>query len=345
MALKARPLRKQSAFLGAAGLVSAAFFAAPSPAVGQDERPETETQSPLQIFQHREDLLFRVGYRLAVANAEFCDARVPATGMLVHDAAAYGDPRAVRALFNLSGDLAVQSVAPGSPASRAGLRVNDTLVAIAGKAIAETWQPTDPAWKRSQEIREYLDQQLQLGPVRLTWRDAAGMLREAVLEPVESCASRFELLTSSSKASADGDRVLVGEDFPGFGYAEDEFAAMVAHEMAHNLLGHLDYLEETGRKRRLVRLTERDADRLMPWLLVNAGYDPKAAIRFMRQWGPRHGGWIFRKRTHDGWDERIEFIEAEVKKIEAARTAGKMGKADWSLGFIGQSLATRDDGN
>jgi len=55
---------------------------------------------------------------------------------------------------------------------------------------------------------------------------------------------------------------------------------------------------------------------LMPWLLANAGYDPAAATRFMKRWGPIHDGGIFRKRTHDGWDERVEFIEAERALIE-----------------------------
>jgi len=48
-------------------------------------------------------------------------------------------------------------------------------------------------------------------------------------------------------------------------------------------------------------------------------------------WGPRHGGWIFRKRTHDGWDERVEFIEAELPLIAAAQA--ETGKADWRAHF------------
>ncbi len=86
-----------------------------------------------------------------------------------------------------------------------------------------------------------------------------------------------------------------------------------------------------------MRLTERDADRLMPWLLANAGYDPHAAARFMSRWGPRHGGGLLRKRTHDGWDERVEFIGAEIAVVE--RLMAEQGSADWSRHFVAQATA------
>ena len=70
---------------------------------------------------------------------------------------------------------------------------------------------------------------------------------------------------------------------------------------------------------------------MIPWLLANAGYDPAAATRFMERWGPSHDGGIFRSRTHDGWDERAEFIAAEVAKIEAHLAAGQL--ADWKTLF------------
>ena len=85
------------------------------------------------------------------------------------------------------------------------------------------------------------------------------------------------------------------------------------------------------RKRRAVRLTEREADRLMPWLLANAGYDPGAAHRFMVRWGKKHDPGVFRKRTHDGWDERAEFIAAEIPLVE--RLLKSEGHADWSRHF------------
>jgi len=134
-----------------------------------------------------------------------------------------------------------------------------------------------------------------------------------------------------NKAVADGNRVVIGIESPAFQYEEDELAALIAHELAHNLLGHTAWLDRNKRKRRHVRMTEREADRLIPWLLVNAGYDPRGGKRFFEKWGPRNDGWIFRARTHDGWDERAEFIEAEIPAIEALMA--EHGKADWRTHF------------
>jgi hypothetical protein len=134
------------------------------------------------------------------------------------------------------------------------------------------------------------------------------------------------------KAVADGQRVVIGIDFPAFAYPEDDvFAAVVAHELAHNVLEHDAWLDRNGRRRRHVRLTERAADRLMPWLLANAGYDPAAAVTFMTRWGSRHDAGLRVRRGHEGWDERAKAIAAEVPAITAL--LAQAARADWGRHF------------
>lgn len=296
-----------------------------------DLRDPDRAPVPLEIFQQNEDRLFRVGYRLATSNAPFCDGAVSVSGLLVHDAYSYGNPEAVRLLFRLSGDIGVQSVAEGSPAARAGIRQNDTILSVDGRSIAREWPRSEPRWKRVFAIRDAIDAALAKGSVAIGWQSPGGEPQEAVLEGVSACPTRFELIDSRKNAAADGERVLVGENFPGFGYDEPVFAAVIGHEMAHNVFRHPQTFNEIGWKRSLVRVSERDADRLMPWLLQNAGYDPQAAVTFMQTWGPRHGGGILRKRTHDGWDERVEFIEAEIAALR--RVLGEDGSVDWRTHF------------
>lgn len=275
--------------------------------------------------------LHEAGWRLATGNAAFCRDVVPATGLLLNDAAAYPDPAAARAALGLAGDIGVQAVATGSPAARAGLTPGTTVTAIGG-ADPSARPIADPRWQRLQAIRDALDATLaRNGAVTISWRMAGAMPVSATVASVPACRTRFEVAALGNRAVADGDRVVFGDRFAGFAYPGDLFAAAVAHELAHNVLRHRAWLDANGRSQRNVRRTEREADRLAPWLLANAGYDPTAMAAFMARWGPRHGGGLFRKRTHEGWDERVDAIKAELPLIAAVRSAS--GAADWAVHF------------
>lgn len=296
--------------------------------------PAMATPQPdpdLAELRARDRQLFTTGWRLASANAPFCAGAARALGFAVLDAGGFGDPEAVRRQLELSGDLAVGAVAPGSPAAAAGVLAGDTLVALNGAALVVRFPRAKPAWQRLIAVTKALDAAAAAGPVAVTLARPGAPERTITLVGVPACPSRFEVLDSGGKAAAEGTRVIFGRSFPGFGYPEAEFAAAVSHELAHNLLGHRIALDAKGRSLGNVRSTEREADRLMPWLLANAGYDPEAALRFMERWGPRHGGGLFRKRTHEGWDERAEAIRAEVGKVQALMA--NEGKADWARHF------------
>ncbi len=293
----------------------------------------------LTELQARDAQLFAIGWRLATANAPFCERAAPALGLSVLDAASFGNPAAVRAQLGLSGDLAVGAVAPGSPAQAAGLAANDTLIAVDGVALSERYPRAKPAWQRLIEVTAALDAAATRGPVLLTVARGDAPPRTVTVTGAPACPSRFEVLDSGGKAMAEGTRVIFGRSFVGFGYPEDEFAAAVAHEFAHNLLRHRARLDAAGRSLGNVRLTEREADRLMPWLLANAGIAPSAATRFMERWGPRHDGGLFRNRNHEGWDERADAIRAEVARVESLTAGG--GRADWSRHFERELLAER----
>lgn len=284
----------------------------------------------------RDRQLFATGWRLVSANAPFCTRAAPALGFAVFDAGGFGDPAKARRQLGLSADLGVSAVAPGSPAANAGVAPGDTLVALNGASLAERFPRAKPAWRRLVDVTAALDSAAAAGPVALTVASAGGTERTVTVRGTPACPTRFEVLDSGSAAMAEGTRVIFGRRFPGFAYAEPEFAAAVAHELAHNLLAHRATLDAKGRSLGNVRLTEREADRLMPWLLANAGWEPEAALRFMQRWGPRHGGGLFRNRNHEGWDERADAIRAEIAKVKAA-TASE-GRADWARHFSRETL-------
>ncbi|KPQ20653.1 MAG: hypothetical protein HLUCCX21_07625, partial [Porphyrobacter sp. HL-46] len=282
-------------------------------------------------YQDADQRLQDVGWTLARGNVGFCPRVIPSIGLQLQDMASYGAPEIARAALGLEGDFAVQTAARGSPAAQSGAFFRNREIAMLERLDPNRWPAGSEKmnWHRLVWAHDHIDAMLaEHGGIEIGFADGAA----ARVTPVEVCATRFELMGEGGKAVADGKRVVIGVDFPAFAYPEEDvFAAVVAHELAHNLLEHDAWLDRNRRSRRHVRRTEREADRLMPWLLANAGYDPAAAVTFMTRWGSRHDAGILMIRDHDGWDERAEFIAAELPLV--ADLVAREGRADWTAHF------------
>ena len=313
------------------GALAAVLFAVAVPAAAAPGLPVLRDR--LDTLQALDTRVQSVGWRLARANAPYCRRVAPAIGLQLFDAAGFADPTAVRAALELPGDIAVEAVAADSPAARAGLRPHLALRTVAGQPVAAL--PAVPAgdYARLVGLHDRVDSALlATGSVALT--DAAGGEIVVTGEPV--CVSKFEMTASGGKAAADGRRVVIGrklvEALPPDPLRGDELlAAALAHELAHNLLGHRARLDQSGRSWGKIKAIEHEADRLAPWLLANAGYDPHAAVRFFERWGPKFDLGLFATPDHDGWKKRARVVSAEIQKVEVAR--GADGKADWRLAF------------
>ncbi len=320
-----------------AGLIAVALAAIPVAALASADWAEIDgkrvdlaaERAAIEQYQSFDQRLQDVGWKLISGNADFCERVVPSIGLQLQDMASYGSPAIARAALGLTRDFAVQTAARGSPAGLSGAFPANREITRLERHDPNEWDAGNRLdWQRLVSVHDHVDAMLvEHGGIAVTFADD----ETADIRPVEVCATRFELMGDGDRAVADGKRVVIGIEFPGFAYEEPVFAGVVAHELAHNLLGHRAWLSREGRKRSNIRRAEREADRLMPWLLANAGYDPKAAREFMERWGPGNDGWIFRKRSHDGWDERAEFIAAEIPKIRALMASE--GHADWSVHF------------
>lgn len=310
-----------------ASLAALALASASAPTSGEAAVEPAFAQS-FEALQALDRRVHAIGWRLREGNAAYCDYRTNDTGLLLQDARAFGSPAAVKALLGLQGDIFVQAIAPGSPAADTPIAAGATLERIEDRSVTGFGWDEEKPWARLAQINEFIGPLRRSGSLALVF---AGSDEAVIVKTRPACVTQFEVVSGSDDVGADGQRVRIGRDFPGLAYPEDELAAALAHEFAHNVLRHPQNLSVSGRKRRAVRETEREADRLMPWLLVNAGYEPEAASRFMRRWGPKHSGGLLRKRTHDGWDERVELIDAEIAVLK--RVLAEEGRADWRLFF------------
>jgi hypothetical protein len=311
------------------------------------------SQGGLAALRASDTRVLTVGTRLAIANAPFCRSTENTAGMTLHHIGQYADAAAARATFGFAQDYAVLALVGDGPAARAGVRSDDAVVALNGVRLAPA--PADLAaidqpvayrpiaWADAQ-LRTALD----TPPVTLTLL-RNGQTFDASLEGAPACRSRFELRPSTDYgASADGDIVGITSAMLGFMADDDELAAILAHEMAHNLLEHRRRLndagiqrglmQQLGRNARLTLDTEIEADRLSIWLMANAGYDPGGAVRFWTRYGKKRGKGIFSAPTHYRWKKRVGLFQEEMAKLAGA----PRGASGWAPPLLAEPLRALD---
>lgn len=332
---------------GLAVAVAASTAASTSHAIA---KPASEQSASLSELRASDVRVLSVGYRLATANAPFCRITENAAGLTLHHIGQYPDVAAAKASFGFASDYAVLALVADGPAANAGLRADDAVVSLNTEPFApppaELATIDQPAAYRPIAWADAkLRAALGKGPVRL------GILRsgapfEITMTGTPACRSRFELRPSSDYgASADGDIIGITSPMVAFMADDDELAAILAHEMAHNLLEHRRRLNEAGiqrglmqqlgRNARLTLATEIEADRLSIWLMANAGYDPGGAIRFWTRYGKQRGKGIFSAPTHYRWKKRVALFEEEMANLAVA---GKDPRG-WSPPLLAAPLA------
>jgi hypothetical protein len=294
----------------------------PSPAQAQDS---AATFTALRAVDGR---MAGIAYRLTTANVTLCRETAPTPGWAIHAIDQYDAPLRdqARRSFGFETPIAVEAVVPGSPAAAAGVREGDSLVAIDGKRV-DGAAPGNTATSAARDAVTATIAALPADrPLRVDLlRD--GKPRSVSIAASPGCRSAFEvLLGPGMDASADGRIVQIAVRFFER-YTDDEVAVVVAHELAHNILHHATRLDaagvkrgllsEVGRNGRLFRLTEDQADLLGMYLLRNAGYDPRIAVRFWRDHGGDVDGGLFRSRTHPSSAARAKALEAEIARIPA----------------------------
>jgi len=271
--------------------------------------------------------LARIGYRIAVQNADRCPSPDRLTGLLLHDRAAYDarDRALVGTRFGLGEGFGIRDVVEGGAADRAGLRRGDEIVALNGDAMA-LFEPgmigPKASYARTEAFESLLDQALQRGPATLLLR-RDGSLRTAHLAADTGCGGRWVVLPERAfNAWSDGNYVAVTTRLMTDIEDDSELAFVIAHEMSHNILRHQEQLR--GRSALLaqfgigaarVKDTEIEADTLAVGLLARAGYDLGAPARFLM--------YAARKRpfdvpiTHPGLKRRIGIVTAAIARLQA----------------------------
>ncbi len=302
----------------------------------ENQTIQPETVLGLKALQLLDQRVNAVGWRLGSANALFCKNKTARAGLLLHDVNQYHNQAAARFSLNFEGPIAINAVAPDSPAVDAGLRAGDDIVTINGTAIDKILLDDrilgeeQPLYRRIAAVNDMLETALKQGAVVLDTR-RGGEQQLVRVEPQPVCPSRFQIRVSRDRhASANGRMVSITSTLAEYVISDDELAAIAAHELSHNLLGHRQRLNaqkvnrglfgQFGKSAKRIKATEIEADRLSIWLMTNAGYDPSAAISFWTRYGREHGRGIFSASTHYRWKKRVKLFEEEIAKMEMIDT-------------------------
>ncbi|HEV2080351.1 MAG TPA: M48 family metallopeptidase [Allosphingosinicella sp.] len=288
----------------------------------------------LVALQAMDERVATLGHRLARSNADICPRTMPLSGLLLHGLEQYSarDRASAAATFGLGEELAVLAVIPGSAADRAGLRRGDAILTVGGRAFPRAAARSRGSYGRVQAVEELLLASMESGPVEIEF-NREGSRRSATLRPEPGCLSRVQLVPSGKlNAKADGTYAQITTAIVEQAGSDDELALVIAHEMAHNALGHRVRLDRQKASRGVlraldgsaakIRRTEMEADYLALYMLARAGFDLEAAPAFWQRSGPSAFLETFSDGTHPG---RAERIAAALRTIQEIRLKQRQG--------------------
>ena len=262
----------------------------------------TPQQAAIRALADQDLRVATVGLRLArAAGSDFCPGQYLSTaGLVLQDAAQYSVATRddARVALALGDGPTVVGIVGG--ATQQGVRAGDVIAAVNGVAIA-----TRPgAYARVAQVEDALEG-VHGTPVMLDVR-RGGTAQRIPLARIAGCRSRFQIVRGGLGATqADGRYVQISEAMMALAPGDDALAAVIAHELSHNILRHTEL--KTPSKQ-----SEYEADALSVRLVARAGYSLDAVLPFWEALRKRSDYGIFADGSHPGWRKRLAALAEAV---------------------------------
>ena len=267
----------------------------PAASVSSHAKVSVDAQVSLLALQRDDQRVADTAWRIAARNADSCTKIWAALGVSLQHVSQYAPAyrAAAQAAFGLDGAYpSILAVAEGSPAAAAGLKPNDILRAVNGTDLASTSgkQTTAASYDAVSAAMAALETLPEQKAAVLSI-ERGGQRLDVSVTPKNVCRSRVELAPGNAiNANANGLVAQISGRLVNWVQSNDELALVIAHEMAHNLMGHPKTLSEKsalsglatslGLSGRAQRQMELDADRMGIIMAANAGYNYKIAPDF-----------------------------------------------------------------
>ncbi len=274
----------------------------------------TPQQAAIRALADQDMRVATVGAKLARANGEpLCPGQPLSTaGLVMQDAAQYsagtrGDARSVLGLGD--GPTVIGIVRP----SGGEVLVGDIITAVNGQPIST--RPGAGGYARMAQVEDALEG--APGPVVVLDVMRGGVSRRVALPRIAGCRSRFQIVRGGLGATqADGRYVQISETMMALARDDDALAAVVAHELSHNILRHTAL--KTPSKQ-----SEYEADALSVRLVANAGYRLDAVLPFWQALRKRSDYGILADGSHPSWRKRLAALADAVQTQKASEARKK----------------------
>ncbi len=276
----------------------------------------TPPKSVLQLQKEAIQLhrVSRIFHNIVVANSYMCTQTRAEYGFSVK-ALTHNADKIQRAIqteaYHLKKQPTVTFVIPQSAADKAGVHLGDAVVSV--NSLSWSKSPSNEAFVKHLAHAMHSDH-LRLGILH------KGKERRVYLHAQKACDVRFVLSRSPEhQAWAKRREVVLQSGLLTLLKRDDELAFIMAHELAHILLGHtLPGKEKELKNQKTRTIMEKQADALGIQLMTKAGYDPKASEATIRSIDLIDSGPVTRLLDYHGAymnaDERIRYLNTQISK-------------------------------
>ena len=332
---------------GCAGPVTKAQSVSPVLAAAEKERQE---QIAFDTRWTRSERLFNLSFPIMRAAAPICGKHTRYLAgfqyMSLLDFAPEFRKLAIKR-YQLGDPWQAFFVNKDSPAEQAGLKPGDVFVSADGQNFP-SGKDTRKKW------RKIYHSAVEDGEVDLVIsRD--GRLMTLHIKPVKTC-NYYALLKQddSVNAFADGEKIHITTGMMRFAETDQELALVIAHELAHNALRHIDKQKQnrlggavadgvlsglacafggicglqTGMADAAARAFsqgfEAEADYVGLYMMARAGMEIEGAANFWRRMAVEHPASIESSHTatHPSTPERFVALEKTIEEIKMKQAQG-----------------------
>jgi hypothetical protein len=276
-----------------------------------------------------EDRLWHIVFPLSLAAADQCVFKREDTyGFFLEDIPA---PSAGHSGQTSQSQVRVRYVHAQLPAGKAGMAINDKIVAINGDPVM-----AQLAEAVTNDIQRLTRAKIQPLTLRLLHGESE---KEIHLWAVHSCRMNVKLIKSPIvNALSDGSNIVVTTGLLEFVRSPDQLAWVLAHEVGHHVLEHAEGAKLQLMLNRFLSSTvgeepqgmkqidlERQADLFAADLVTRAGYDLREARRLLG-WMETLQGQLESeelRQSHPTNKERLEALDRIIHELDEKRKRGE----------------------